>query len=245
MVKIRLIVLSLLAVFAVGAVAASAASADPLWKVSGTLLAAGEKDEVVGAIQPGNTIILKSAVQKVAVELSSKEVAITKGNIKGGEPGTDEAEAVEFKGVVVLKDETKCEANSPGSVGGIVKTNPVLSLLVENTELTRIEDLWYPKTGGLTGTFVEIEFKNKGSEKCPFATAGKLPVKGDVLALAEVEEKEEMNPTLNFEPPSKKYDELAVDHEAKLELGTEPATFTGEILTLITSPSLLNFGAFR
>jgi hypothetical protein len=245
MLKIRLIVLSLLAMFVVGLVAVSAAAADPLWKVNGAKLEAGEKYEVVGAIQPGTTIIFHTAVQKVGFELSSKEVAITKGNIKGGEPGTDEAEAAEFKGVTVLKEETKCEVNSPGSVGGIVKTNPVLSLLVENTALTRIEDLWYPKTGGLTGTFAEIEFKNKGSEKCPFATAGKLPVKGDVVALAEVEGKEEMDPTLNFEPPSKEYDELGVDKEAKLEVGTEPATFKGEILSLITSPTLLNFGAFR
>lgn len=169
-------------------------------------------------------------------KLKAKEPAITSG--EGTEPGKTEAEALEYSVCAVEKPAEKCVVASPGQSAGTIDTSAVDSELVENTTGEKIENRFYPKPttkekeeGKTEGkTFVKLEFKNKGTEKCPAALieGSPFPIEGSSLTEVSPQEEEEGKGTLKSEPASKKYlNSEGKEREAKLTLGGNAATLAG------------------
>ena len=235
--RIRMIMLSMLAVFAMTVASASSASAAKrVWKVcvnvgenngvftnSNCNVAGGLKEwqlAFLGAAtnitSSGGPYTLKSRAGGAEAKIKCTTQTGEGENIKPGEPGTGEAKNIKFSGCTV-EAPTKCIVKEP------ITTNEISTTLVENPAGTAVEELLSPKAGE---TFVEIEFKNKGTETCALKNLT-FPVKGSVVAQISNSLKAEVKSTLTFEAEKKYKNAAGEEKEAKLTLGPEVATLSG------------------
>ena len=126
--------------------------------------------------------MLSASVLKVACS-----VANDTGNIKGGNPGTDESTIV-FKGCVVEKLNGEPIAESECNVKGSIDTEANTITVKVKTELVYlgneeeakkeegpVGDLFSPASGG---TFVTLDF---AGTNCPAGTTGAYAVTGSVV----------------------------------------------------------------
>src|SRR5580698_10217933 len=130
--RAKSVLLSLVVVLVVGVVMVSSASGaiSFVWKVGGAELKAGEsKGYTIN--NDGKIFDLTWSIAGVAVLMLSNKIKVEPGaKIIGGKPGTNE-ETVVFENVTV-DNPAGCTVESlPEPVVGIVRTRPLLTLIVE------------------------------------------------------------------------------------------------------------------
>jgi hypothetical protein len=210
------------------------------WKVGGALLKEAETREFL-VTSDGRTFDLNGTVAGVGVLLLSNVVEVEKGaKIIGGKPGTNE-ETVIFRNVTADKP-AGCLVESEGSAAGVVKTNPLKTVIVESEETHQPLILFEPKNVG--SPFVSLLLLKNGAETCAFA--GVLAnVAGNILAEPLPQLQELLTQHLIFEAKTKEFllnPGGGIIETAGLLFGGNIATLTGLVLVLLHTHEL--FGAF-
>ena len=136
------------------------------------------ENEFLGELEEGN-VVFKSEIggEKITIECSS---VTADGLVLQAKPLSENA-TIEVPVTTGLVFKT-CKLTSGATKCSVKEEEP---LLAATGTFSSAEDVTFkPKTGE---NFIEIEFKNKGSEKCPATILGKHAVKGEQLCLfAEV-----------------------------------------------------------
>jgi len=223
--RIKMSILTALAVFmalaAVEAVGASVASAaftlsteectggsfiNACYSSEGKLLELSGENEFKGKLKSG-TVVFKSEIGGEKITIECKAVT-TSGTVLQAAPLSASATldipattGLIFKECKLTVGPSKCEVKSE---------EPTVALTGTAQSAT---DVSFKPTSG--ESFIEIEFKNKGSEKCPSTILGKHQVKGKQLCefLEDTTAKEKRG----FECPT---------GGSELKFGTENATAT-------------------
>lgn len=175
----------------------------------------------------GSKYTLKGELAGVKITIKCEKLKAKEPAITGGAPGQTEAAALDYSECKVEKPEGKCEVNSPGAAAGTINTHSVEAELVETTTGEKIENRFFPKSGT---TFVAIEFKNKGTERCPAALVegGPFTIEGSSLTEVSPQKEEAEKETLKSEPTSKKYlNSAETEREVALTLGGNAVTLEG------------------
>ena len=238
--KARLGALSLIAILSTFAMLTSSAGAAIKfeWKVKGEKLATGESREFT-TTSDGHNFDLSGSVAGVQVLLLSKEVEVAAGaRILGGKPGKNE-ETVIFKNVTA-DSPTGCVVESEGSPTGTVRTQALLTEIVESEETHEPLILFRPETGTV---FASLLLLNKGTEKCLTGTPTLGNVSGTLLAQPLPSLTETLNGDLDFEAPTLNYilSNGTLD-KAGLKFAGNAATLTGLALVILNTHEV--YGAF-
>jgi hypothetical protein len=169
MTRFRLIGVALLAVLALGAMVAATAQAEPApyFTVNGTRLVAGKTHNVTGRAIA--SFILHTPEQGVTIECSN--LGVEKGVLLGsneGEPGKDN-EITTFSGCTVAGNGSPCSVVEP------IKTNQLVSELVENVVSgaggKQLLEEYLPASGA---EFVKIKFTGTGCTVSETAVSGQV-----------------------------------------------------------------------
>jgi|HubBroStandDraft_5_1064220.scaffolds.fasta_scaffold386851_1 hypothetical protein len=243
--RAKSVLLSLVVVLVVGVVMVSSASGaiSFVWKVGGAELKAGEsKGYTIN--NDGKIFDLTWSIAGVAVLMLSNKIKVEPGaKIIGGKPGTNE-ETVVFENVTV-DNPAGCTVESlPEPVVGIVRTRPLLTLIVEGQSGGRGNGepliLFEPKEGT---TFTTMRFLNATGKTCPVNLA-EGSIEGNILGLPLPQKTEVVQGNLVFESVTKEYLVASggVVRTAGLKFAGNTVTLTG--LTLVLLESGQAFGAF-
>jgi hypothetical protein len=170
MTRFRLIGVALLAVLALGAVVASSAQAispAPYWTINGTRLVAGKTHNVTA--RAAKPFVLNTPELGIKIECS--KLGVEKGVLLGsneGEPGKDN-EIVTFSGCNTTGNGSPCAVNEP------IKTNQLISELVESVSGTgggkQLLEEYFPASGS---TFVTLTFTGSGCTVAEAAVSGQV-----------------------------------------------------------------------
>jgi len=153
------------------------------------------------------TVVFKSEIGGEKITIECKDVHAD-GFLIQNKPLTENA-SIEIPATTGLVfKECKLTAGVPKCE--VKPEEPTVALT--GTPQTTSDVIFKPKTGE---NFIEIEFKNKGSEKCPSTILGKHAVKGEQLCEFVNPEVDEETHLLNCETTG-----------SKLKFGTENATAT-------------------
>jgi hypothetical protein len=215
-----------------------------LWKVAGTKLAAGASEPYTATLKKGTKAVFKGKDAGTEVELTATGL-ISSGTLKGGNPGSGEAETTEFTGVKVVKP-SKCTLETGETlklpklgiwVGWLISYPP---FVLHGVDLAFLN---FAKPGGV---FTTLEFRNKGTETCAL-NGQNLEVTG-YSGSEDQSETEAETQSVNFiKHPEKLWlflpyaaliSEEGKTNESKnlqLEFGGEEATFTAEEEVKLTS----------
>ena len=208
------------------------------WKVGKAILGAGQSREFT-TTSDGHNFDLSGSAFGVAVLLLSKEVEVAAGaRILGGKPGKNE-ETVIFKNVTADKPEG-CVVESEGQPTGTVRTNALLTEIVESDETHQPLILFRPETGTV---FAALLLLNKGTEKCLTGTPTLGNVTGTLLAQPLPSLTETLNGDLDFEAPTKNYTlSNGTLDKAGLVFAGNASTLTGLALVILKTDEV--YGAF-
>jgi hypothetical protein len=180
--RFRLIGVALVAVLALGAMVASSAQAispAPFFSIGGTRLAAGQTHNVTGRVFKTNVFVLHTP--ELGVEIECKAFTVEKGVLLGsaeGSPGRDN-EIVKFSGCALIAGNgfPECElANEASEPTTTLKTNQLISELVENVSGGGGGKQLYEEFFGVTANFITLHFRGA---KCIIPEAA---VSGQVVA---------------------------------------------------------------
>jgi hypothetical protein len=223
--RLRVSLLSLLAVFAVSALASASAYAvksdEYVWKVNGATLGAGLTEKAKTA---GGPFILEGKIATVAVEIECKKQGeVEEGNIKGGNPGTDEA-TVTF---------TECKILNQALCKVAVANTKVKTELVEIIKVLK-EDAVPPTEEAVDGHVGEL-FRPEGTKFTTItitgcALNGTFEVTGTVAAKLPGENTEKLKQVIEFrdsEPITEVENTADGKTKVGLKFGGEPAELVG------------------
>ena len=164
--KTKATVVAVFAALMLSMVGAASASAAQNWFITGTELKAGTNELLANTAAVDEDAVLNAPGLTLKVTCNSNILGGSKAEIEGG-TAMGQAEALEFNGCTEL---TPPNCNL---VSSIIRTHPLLVLLLFTRRFPYISITFHLKTGNL---FTELEF---GGGTCPFA--GAQGVKGSIL----------------------------------------------------------------